>query len=58
MCVYQDSKLIDLLIYGNNGDTSTCLNALVDIDQEIVNTCSKKIFEIYPVIKKNIIAAS
>lgn len=58
MCVYQDDKLIDLLIYGNEGNTSTCLNSLVDIDQEIVTACSDKIFEIYPSVKKIIIAAS
>ncbi len=58
MCVYQDDKLIDLLIFGNQGDTSTCLNSLVDIDQEIVSACSNKIFEIYPFIKKIVIAAS
>lgn len=58
MLVFEDGKLIDLLIYGNYGSTSTCLNSLVDIDQRIVTACSEKIFEIYPSIKKIIIAAS
>lgn len=58
MLVYKDGVLIELLIFGNDGDTSTCFNSLVDIEQDIITEFTKNIFEIYPFIRKIKIAAS
>jgi len=56
--VYEDEKVIDLLMFGNKGTTSKCLNSLVVIGQNVIEPCIKKVFEIYPSIKKVIIDAS
>ena len=58
MLVYEDGVLIDLLIFGNGGPISRCLNSLVVIGQNVIDACIKKVFEIYPTIKKVIIDAS
>lgn len=58
MLVYQESKLIELLIFGNSGNFSKCFNSLVEIDQEIITECTRKLFEIYPSIQKIKIDAS
>ena len=52
MLVYMDNTLIELLIFGNRGNTSTCFNSLVDIDQDILKECTKNIFIEYPTIQK------
>jgi hypothetical protein len=58
MLVYDDGVLVDLLMFGNAGATSKCLNALVTIDQNVFDACIKKVFEIYPTIKKVVVDAS
>ena len=58
MLVYEEGKLIDLLVFGNNGNTSSCFNSLVAIDQNIITACIKQIFDKYPSIKKIKIVAS
>lgn len=52
MLVTENGTLIELLIFGNLRHTSFCFNALVVIDQYIIEVCSQKLFEIYPSIKK------
>jgi len=58
MLVKEDNQLVELIIFGNKKDTSTCFNSLVDIDQNIISECLKKIFEIHNSIKKIKIVAS
>ncbi|MDP4238376.1 MAG: GNAT family N-acetyltransferase [Bacteroidota bacterium] len=58
MLVYKNNTLIELLIFGNKGNTSTCFNSLVDIDQNIVAEFTKEIFEKYSSIQKIDIVAS
>ena len=58
MLVYKNNNLIDLLIFGNKGNTSHCFNSLVTIDQDVITTCTKELFERYPAIKKIEIVAS
>lgn len=58
MLVYNNSTLIEVLIFGNRGNTSTCFNSLVDIEQNIVSEFIKKIFENYSSIQKIKIDAS
>jgi predicted N-acyltransferase len=58
MVVYDNGKIIELLVFGNLGRTSLCFNALVEIDQRIVEECTRKLFELYPTIKKVKIDAS
>lgn len=58
MLVYKNGGLNDVLIFGNNGNTCTSFNSLVNIDQDTVNEFTKKIFENFPAIKKIKIAAS
>jgi hypothetical protein len=56
--VYNDSILIDVLVFGNKGNTSQCFNSLVEIDQDIILTFANKIFEKFPDIQKVFIDAS
>ena len=56
--VNKDGTLIELLVFGNKGKTSTCFNSLTDIDQDIINAFTKKLFENFPSIKKIEIIAS
>ena len=58
MLVYKNNNLIEILVFGNKGNASTCFNSLVDIEQNIVTEFTQKIFEIYPFIKKIEIVAS
>ena len=58
MLVSNDGCLTDLLIFGNCGNSSTCLNSLTEIDQNIIDECSKKIFEKNPSIQRIKIDAS
>ena len=58
MLVYDNETLLELLLYGNTGDTTRCFNALVKLDQIIVEDFVNKIFEIHPFIKKVLIDAS
>jgi len=52
MLVYENNTLIELLIFGNKGNTSWCFNSLVAIDQNVIKICTKELFERYPAIKK------
>ena len=52
MLVYENSDLVELLVFGNLGNTSSCFNSLVDIDQRIIDVCIQKIFETFPSILK------
>lgn len=56
--VYDDGKLIELLVYGNNGNTARCFNSLVSIDQNIILEFSQSIFNKHPEITKIEIVAS
>ena len=56
--VHEDDILIDLLVFGNNGNTCVCFNSLARIDQEVVQEFSKKVFELFPGILKIEIRAS
>jgi hypothetical protein len=58
MLIHENENLIELIIFINNGDTSTCLNALVSIDQHIIKEFSSTIFEKFPAIQKIKIDAS
>ena len=58
MLVYRDGSLIELLLLGNKGTTTACFNALVKLDPDIMEICLKKIFEVYPQIRKIKIDAS
>jgi len=58
MLVYENENLIDILVFGNKGNTTTCFNSLVNIDENIIDQFTIKIFEIYPDIKKIKIDAS
>jgi len=50
--IYENDDLIELLMFENRGDTTVCLNVLVDIDQAIYSEFIKYIFKGYPAIKK------
>lgn len=52
MLVYSNSDLIELLVFGNKGNISSCFNSLVDIDQQIIKVCIQKLFETFQSIKK------
>ena len=56
--VKENGKLIELLVYGNKGNTSTCFNSLVSIDEDIVSEFLENIFKKHPEIKKIEIIAS
>jgi len=56
--VKEDGKLIELLVYGNKGNTSTCFNSLVSIDEDIVLIFFENLFKKHPEIKKIEIIAS
>ena len=56
--VKENDKLIELLVYGNKGNTSKCFNSLVSIDQIIVSKFSDNLFKKHPEIKKIEIIAS
>lgn len=58
MLVYKSNTLVDVLIFGNKGNTSKCMNMLVEIDEDIITKCIKSIFERYPNIKRIQIDAS
>lgn len=50
--IYDNSKLTELLMFENSGDTTTCMNKLVHIDQNIFSEFTKFIFKSFPAIKK------
>jgi len=52
MLVYSNSYLVELLVFGNRGNTAYCFNSLVDIDQEFIKECTRKLFETFLSIKK------
>jgi len=58
MLVTENESLIDLILYGNKGVTTRCFNALVEMDQIVIEEFVRKIFETYSSIKKVIIDAS
>jgi len=58
MFVYEDDILIDLLVFGNNGNTCVCFNSLARIDQKVIQEFSKKVFELFPNIIRIEIRAS
>jgi len=58
MLVSENDTLLELLVFGNDGSTSRCFNSLVALDQQIIATCTEKLFEQYPSIRKIYIDAS
>ena len=50
--VKRNNELVDLLIFGNRGNTATCFNSLANIDQDVIIEFTNRIFDIYPFIKK------
>jgi len=58
LLVNENQQLKELILYGIKDDTSTCFNSLVSIDQNIINECTKKIFDKHKKIKKFKIEAS
>jgi len=58
MLVYENTNLIEIMIFGNKGNTCTCYNSLVNIDQNVISEFSKEIFKKFPEIIKIKIAAS
>jgi len=56
--VQENGKLIELIVYGNKGNTSTCYNSLVSIDEDIVSNFLENLFKKHPEIKKIEIIAS
>ena len=56
--VQEDGKLIELFVYGNKGNTATCFNSLVSIDENIFSEFTKKLFIKHPTISKIEIVAS
>ena len=56
--VREEGDLIDLLVFGNEGKTSMCFNSLVEIDQNIIIECTKRIFQECPAIKDIVITSS
>ena len=56
--VKQNNILKDLLIFGNKGNLSLCLNSLVSIEPEVITVCTNKIFQVFHNIKKIKISAS
>lgn len=58
MLVYDNSDLIELLLFGIERNTAICFNSLGDIDQDIVQEFTVNIFEKFPSVKKIQIVAS
>jgi len=56
--IYENSILLDLFIFENVGNTTTCFNSLVEIDQNIVLKFLEYIFDNFPFIQKIKIIAS
>ena len=56
--VNDDGELIDLLVYGNRGNTAKCFNSLTSIDQSVIYEFTKKLFVKHPEITKIEIEAS
>jgi len=56
--VSDDGELIELLVYGNRGNTARCFNSLTSIDQSVIFEFTKNIFIKHPSITKIEIEAS
>lgn len=56
--VHNEGKLIELLVYGNSGNTAKCFNSLVSIDQYIISVFAENLFKKHPEIAKIEIVAS
>jgi hypothetical protein len=56
--VQENDKLIELFVYGNKGNTSTCFNSLVSIKEDIVSEFLENLFKKNSGIKKIEIIAS
>lgn len=56
--VNDNGKIIELLVYGNKGNTAKCFNSLVSIDQDIISEFTKNVFNKHPFITKIEIVAS
>lgn len=56
--VFDDNKLIDVLLFESKENSCLLLNSLVGIAPEIIEGCTRSIFEKHPQIKKVIIPAS
>lgn len=52
MLIYEDGKLIHLLIYTNKNRVCTCLNSVTEIEQDIIKAFTESIFEKYCSIQK------
>src|ERR1035437_1608699 len=56
--IRENSNLVDLLIFENIGNTSTCYNSLSEIDEQIISKFTNYIFDKYPTIHKIKLIAS
>lgn len=52
MLVYEDDVFVELLIFANRGDTTTCFNLFADFDHHIVTKFTRLLFEKYPAIRR------
>jgi len=56
--VKDNGKILELLVYGNKGNTAKCFNSLVSIDQGVISEFTKNVFNKHPFITKIEIVAS
>jgi hypothetical protein len=52
MLVFDDDEFVELLIFANRGDTTTCFNLFADFDHHIVTKFTRLLFEKYPAIRR------
>ena len=58
MLVHANGILIDLLVFGNSKNTTTCFNSLTNLGQDIIDEFIKNIYIKFPSIQKIKIIAS
>jgi len=58
LLVSEDDMLVDLIVFGNKGNSSVCFNSLTSIDQSTIKACNQYIFERFPDVKTIKISAT
>lgn len=56
--VSEDGMLVDLIVFGNKGNSAVYFNSLTRVDQLTIETCNRYIFEKFPAIKTIKISAT